>query len=798
MGAEGTDKLHQNGSAVGPRSDEVKPHPAVATERKRPVFAWVGANRLRLTYVALALFAGLIVWAAAVVLQGLPDDEAVRNLANGSRGTVLLDVDGRELGEIVRERRIEVPLAQVSPHVLQAVVAIEDQRFLQHGGVDVIRIGGAFLKNLRVGRVAEGGSTITQQLARQSFLTREQTFRRKVREALVAARIERQFTKDQILEFYLNKVYFGDGLYGIEPAALGYFGKHASELDVSEAALLAGLLKSPSTCAPTVDLDCAVERRSVVLQAMRDMGTIDAATAADAKASPVRLRDERPRERPFGEYFKAEVRRQLDEQFGHERVYQGDLIVHTTLDIALQQAAEAEVQAALRDIEARTGRRRGRRAAVPPDPLQAALVAIDVRSGEVRAMVGGRDFTQSGYNRATQARRQPGSAFKPFIYAAAVEHGFTPATRIENLRTPVHTVEGAWTPDDRGGSTDSMTMRTALRTSSNRAAVRMLQDVSIPAALRYIERFGFRSMPAVPSLALGSGEATLQSLTSAFATFGNAGVRVPPSLIRRVETIDGEVLYQHEPHPEPVVSEATAFIMTSILSDVVTAGTAAQAKSFGFTLPAAGKTGTTNDYHDAWFVGYTPSLATGVWIGYDRPRTIMQRGYAASLAVPLWARFMAVATRGDAPEPFPIPSSVRPVTICRISGALATDRCRNAVTVTADGFLEQYSAVGIEYFLVGTEPTEYCHAHDAPFYQEVLFDQDAPVDAQPLYLPGPFGTTGRDPDLSAPAVPMPSPPPMPTPPTSPPAPEPQPAVPIQPFPPVDDTVVPPPLAPPGG
>lgn len=457
---------------------------------------------------------------------------------------------------------------------------------------------------------------------------------------------------------------------------------------------------------------------------MRDMGTIDGTAEAEANAAPVRLQDERPRARPLGDYFKAEVRRQLMERFGHERVYQGNLIVHTTLDVDLQQAAEIEVRAALRDVEARTNQRRGRRAAVPADLLQAALVAVDVRSGEVRAMVGGRDFTQSRYNRVTQARRQPGSAFKPFVYAAALEQGFTPATRIDNLRMPVQTVEGAWTPDDRGGSIGSMTMRTALRTSSNRAAVRTLQDVGIPEAVRYIERFGFPSIPGVPSLALGSGEVTLLSLTSAFATFGHAGRRVPPTMIRRVETIDGELLYQHKPRPESVVSEATAFIMTSMLSDVVTAGTAAQARSIGFTLPAAGKTGTTNDYHDAWFVGYTPSLATGVWIGYDRPRTIMERGYAASLAVPLWARFMTVATRGDAPEPFRIPSSVRPVTICRISGRLATDRCRNDSTAAT------------EYFVAGSEPTAYCHAHDQPSYQDVLFDQDAPPDAPPLYVSG--------------------------------------------------------------
>jgi penicillin-binding protein 1A len=738
-------------------------------------------HRRRIGYVVVAMFAGLIVWSAIAVLHGLPDDEAIRGLANGSRGTVLVDVNGRLLGEIVRNRRIEVPLAQVSPNVVQAVLAVEDQRFLEHGGLDVIRIGGAFLKNLRVGRVAEGGSTITQQLARQSFFTRDKTFRRKMREALVAARIEREFTKEQILEFYLNKVYFGAGLYGIEAASLGYFGKHASELDISEAALLAGLLKSPSTCAPTVDAACARERRGLVLRAMREMGAIDEATEAEANGAPVRLQDERPRERGFGEYFKAEVRDQLVRQFGHERVYQGDLVVHTTLDIDLQRAAQTQVQAALQEIDARTVRPRGGGVANDPDPLQAALVAIDVGSGEVRAMIGGRDFTQSGYNRATRARRQPGSAFKPFVYAAALEQGFTPATRIDDLRTPIDTVDGTWTPDDSSGSS-GMTMRTALRTSSNRAAVRMLQDVGIPEALRSIERFGFPSMPSVPSLALGSGEVTLLSLTSAFASFGNAGRRVPPTMIRRVETIDGELLYVHEPTPVPAVSEATAFIVTSMLSDVMTAGTAAETRSIGFRLPAAGKTGTTNDYHDAWFIGYTPSLATGVWVGYDRPRTIVEGGYAATLAVPLWARFMTTAARGDAPETFPIPSSVQPIAICRITGKRATDRCRH-VTDT-------------EYFVVGTEPKGYCDGHLDSFVHDVLFDQDVPLEAPTMYVPDAVGTTGGDPNSTPPAlVPPASMPPTPTP-------VPDPVLdsgdPIPPAAPIEETIDRPPPAPPGG
>ena len=653
---------------------------------------------------------GAGVWLVTGVIAALPNHSSLQGIGSMSRATTVYDASDVAAFTIFKEQRIEVPLSRISPHVIRAILAVEDQRFFDHGGVDVIRVAGAAWKNLLEGWGTQGGSTITQQLARQSLLTREKTITRKLTEVVVAARLEQEFTKNQILELYLNKVYFGDGLYGVEAASLGYFGKHAADLDVADAALLAGLVKAPSTYAPTVSLARAKARRNAALDAMSAAGVIDEPTLRSAKAKSVELHDVLRGQDSFGQYFQEEVRKELVKQFGWERVYEGGLKVYTTLDMNVQKAAEAEVARAVSEIEKEQSRRRKRGAAAVDEPLQAALVAMDPHTGEVRAMVGGRSFDESHFNRVTQARRQAGSAFKPFVYAAALERGYTPASLISALGTPIMTLQGAWVPDDHGDS-DEMTMRAALRASSNRAAVNMLQDIGIPAAVSAAARLGLGEVPGVPSLALGSGEVTLMSMTAAYATFANAGMRPTPIMIRRVETTEGEVLFTASPHADRAVTEATAFLISNMMADVVNSGTGWQARRVGFTLPAAGKTGTTNDYHDAWFVGYTPHLATGVWVGYDQPRTIIREGYAATLAVPLWGRFMSAATRGDPPDNFKAPRSVTSATICRISGKLATDACRGVQSLDRDGNVVSGRTVYTEYFVRGTEPGDYCPFH---------------------------------------------------------------------------------------
>jgi penicillin-binding protein 1A len=675
---------------------------------RRPFVATIVAVSLLMWAVV-----GVSAWFASEILTELPGTDRLRTIETMAQATTLIDVHDTPAFTIFEEQRIEVPLSSISPHLVRAIIAIEDQRFYDHAGVDFVRVVGAAITNLRKGRAAEGGSTITQQLVRQSFLGRNKTIRRKLKEIVLAERLEREFTKNEILQLYLNKVYFGDGLYGVEAASLGFFGKHASEVDVAEAALIAGLVKSPSAYAPTIDRNRALARRNVVLQAMRDARAIDRATYEQAYRSPLRLHDVLRREEAYGQYFKEEVRKQLVDRFGWPRVAQGGLRVYTTLDLRVQKMAETEVQRALDEIEKKQARRRAKNmnAAESSEPLQAALVALDPTSGEVRAMVGGRNFDESRFNRAMQARRQPGSAFKPFVYAAALERGFTAATLITNLNDPIMTLQGAWVPEDGHSDGDAITMRTALRTSSNRAAVRVLERVGIRETVRYAERLGVGSLPSVPSLALGSGEVTLLSMTAAFSAFANEGMLFAPTLIRRVETTDGEVLYSAGQQPQRALTEATAYIMTTMMADVVNAGTAWQARRVGFTLPAAGKTGTTNDYHDAWFVGYTPKLVSGVWLGYDQPRTILANGYAGDLAVPLWGRFMKAATEGDEPVWFRAPRTVVGVNVCRQSGKLPAAGCSDALVLGSDGLPTRRSMVYTEYFVRGTEPREVCPVH---------------------------------------------------------------------------------------
>ncbi len=656
--------------------------------------------------------------------RGLPDDTAIRHIGDTAQSTIIFDANDRPASTLATQERIDVPLDRVSPNFVHALIAVEDQRFYSHGAVDPPRIAAAAFANLTRGRAAQGASTLTQQLARASFLTPRKTLRRKLQEVILAERIERQYTKAQILELYVNRVYFGSGLWGIEAASLGYFGKHASDLTIAEAATLAGLVQSPSTYAPTGDTAKALRRRRVVLQAMLDTHAIDRTTFDGASHEPLRLADAFSRRDPHGEYFFEEIRKSLVDRYGTELVYRGGLRVYSTIDPALQAAAESAVTSSLQDLEKR--RARAARASAEAEPLQAALIAIDPQTGYVKALVGGRSFSESHFDRATQAYRQPGSAFKPFVYAAALESGYTEASIIDHLDTPLPTLQGAWLPDDEHADLDAIDVRDALRLSSNRAAIQVLDHVGIPNVVRYARAFGLDRLPAVPSLALGAGEVTLASLTSAYAAFANGGFVRKPTLVRRVDYGDGEALIAWHDEPARAISETTAFLMSDMLADVINAGTASQARALGFRLPAAGKTGTTNNFNDAWFVGYTPKLVVGVWVGFDTPHTIVRNGFAASVAVPLWTAFMNAATRGDRPDWLPVPDTIVAADVCPVSGKLATASCTDHRQ---------------QYFVSGTEPLEYCDVHQPSLFRKIFGlasvrpPEPAPIDAAPAPEP---------------------------------------------------------------
>lgn len=699
-----------------------------------------------LSLVAWAAFFGAL-WFAWDIRQSLPTRRALSEVGDMAQATTLYDQSDQPVFTIFKEQRIEVPLARIGKNLRNAVVSVEDQRFYQHTGVDVVRIGAAVLANARSGTRGQGGSTITQQLARMSFLSRKKTYTRKVKEAFAALLIERTYTKDEILALYLNKAYFGDGYHGVEAASLGFFGKHAEELDVPEAALIAGLIQSPSAYAPTINMEKAVARRNIVLLMMLDNRVIDRATYDRARKARVRLENRLRRDEPYGLYFKEAVRRELVERFGWQRVSEGGLKVYTTIDPALQQQAEKIVERRLVEIEKRRGYPHETRAKVEvredvaPPYLQAAVVVMDSHTGAVRAQVGGRDFRESRFNRAVQARRQSGSAFKPIVYAAAVEAGQSPGSIVTNLNDPINTPQGDYVPEDEHSGANSMTLRTALRTSSNRAAVQLLRTVGIPEAVKTAQSLSLGKMPAVPSMALGAGEVTLQSLTAAYGAFAAEGVMHEPHLIRRVEDQDGEVLYATQARERRVFSEQTAFLVTSMLADVINSGTAWRARAEGFRLPAAGKTGTTNDYHDVWFVGYTPTTVTGVWMGFDQPRQIIANGYAGELAVPLWSSVMAVATDGDKPEAFKRPSGVVGVDICRITGRRSVEGCTRVPVEGEDGSVEIRSMAYTEYYRKGTEPAGECEEHQGTNFLERLagfFGKDndqKPISAEQAGLP---------------------------------------------------------------
>jgi penicillin-binding protein 1A len=722
--------------------------------RPRLVTTLVGAMA-----IAVFLVSGWVAWFSYDLTAGLPDGKAIRGLGDMAQATTLYDAKDQPVFTIFKEQRIEIPLEKMSPHFLKAVLSIEDQRFYDHTGVDAIRVGAAVLKNVREGRRAEGGSTITQQLARQSFLSRDKTYRRKLKEVILAAHIEGIYDKNEILTLYLNKVYFGDGLYGVEAAARGYLGKPAAELDVAEAALLAGLIQSPSSYAPTVNLDRALARRNIVLNAMTSTGVIDAPTAEKAKKSKVKLDNGLEIRETYGLYFKEQVRKDLVDRFGWERVYQGGLKVYMTMDSDLQQAAEKLVEKSLVEIESRPGFKHPARKALTakegesPAYLQGSLLSLDPTTGHVVAMVGGRDFTESRFNRATQAKRQSGSAFKPFVFAAALEAGFSPATVITNLDAPIETLQGKWVPEDEHSTATSMTMRTALKTSSNRAAVQMLNTVGIDKTVGYAQRLNVGTPPSVPSLALGTSDVTLMSLTAAYGAFAAEGVVRPPVLIRRVEDSDGNILYQDEQKSAQAVSKATAYLMSSMLADVVNHGTGYRARQSGFTLPAAGKTGTTNDYLDAWFVGYTPRIVTGVWLGFDQPQTIISNGYAGELAVPMWAGYMKVATKGHKQDWFERPADVVGVNVCRVSGKRPNDGCDTVEVLSRDGLVESRSMIYTEYFTKGSQPSGICQLHPHRGLLDRIAgvfgenDSPRPVSAEEVGLApaNPASTTGASP-----------------------------------------------------
>lgn len=718
---------------------------------------------LLLMAISLGIAGGLFV----TYLRDLPTLDALEEYRPSLVTTLYSDHD-EPFATFFEQKRFWIPLDKIPRHLINAIIAVEDAQFYQHRGINFRGIARALLTNLRAMRPVEGGSSITQQLAKLLLLTPEKHLSRKIKEALLAIEIEKRYSKAKILELYLNQIYFGHGAYGVESAAHTYFKKSVDQLNLAEAAILAGLPRAPNYYSPITDKERAIRRRDHVLTRMVEQGFISEDQAASASSITF---DEFSFEktRNLGPYFVEYIRQQLEERYGTYAVYHGGLKVYTTLNIGAQRSAEAALIEGLREIDKARGfrpphtrsltahgsgkaplsylipkagetlsatvtkilpkaitvqvgeyhgdialdkvpwlnasqphpqlqtgmevkvqvlsvnkRNKTLDLSLEQDPeIEGAFLAIDPSDGGIKAMIGGYDFERSKFNRALQAKRQPGSAFKPFVYAAAFDRGFTPSTIINDAPVsyplPVGGKRTEWRPENydrifRGPTT----LRYGLEHSINVVAVKLIERIGIDPVITLAHDLGIEStLRREYALALGVSEVTLSEMVSAFGVFAHSGIRFLPYGIRKVVDSKGALLEEYVPVGQRTMRQETAFILTSVLKGVVERGTGSRARVLG--RPVAGKTGTTQEATDAWFIGYTPNLVAGVWVGYDTKRSLGPHESSATLAVPIWTRFMQRAFKDTPPEEFPVPENVASVLVNYSSGRPTTLDDKSAI-----------------------------------------------------------------------------------------------------------------------
>jgi 1A family penicillin-binding protein len=595
---------------------------------------------------------------------------AIAKLNRGVGDTVFYDAAGRPWFRL-DEQRQDVPLDRISTHMKDAVIAVEDHRYYLHPGIDPIALTRAVFYNIRSDDRSQGGSTITQQLARTLYLSNVRTYGRKGKEAGLSMMLELFLSKREILELYLNRVYLSAGIYGVETMSQRLFRKPAAQLELAEAALIAGIIRAPASYSPWDHPDAARRRSWVVLQRMREEGKITAEQEHAARAAPLRIHPHPRITNARHGYAKDYLRQQFRNIYGGDNP--PDWKVHTTFVPELQDAAESAVRDGLRRVGIRN--------------LQAVLVAMEPGTGNILAMVGGADYATTPFNRAVRSRRQPGSAFKPFVYAAALERGLSPVSTISGLRqVAIDAPEGVWIPrDERAAEQDEMTLRAALLESNNAAAVLLQQQVGARPVIRLANDLGVRDQPEVPSLALGSGLVSPLELTAAFAVFPTLGFRVRPRGLISVTDASGEIVHRMHLEREQVLPEDVAYQMVSMLQDVVERGTGAAARRHGVRGSIAGKTGTTNDYHDAWFVGFSSSVVAGVWVGFDQPQRIRSGASGSRMALPIWADFMRRTARRLPATAFDVPSALRDEELCSESYLRPVDGCPTYVEYFKEG-----------------------------------------------------------------------------------------------------------------
>jgi 1A family penicillin-binding protein len=664
-------------------------------------------DRIRARGVALVILLavpvgaalGLFFWLSA----DLPSTDDLISVRPWER-TVLYDIKQRPVKAFYEEDRAVVSLDEMPRELVSAFISVEDRQFYRHWGLNLFAIGKALVEDVVARKVVRGASTITQQLARNLFLTQEQTLTRKIKEAILAVRIERHYTKKEILSMYLNQIYFGDGAYGVEAAARRFFGKSVSDLSLAECALLAGLPRNPTAYSPRRHPDRARARQGIVLESMRDTGDITREQAEQAAREETEILTADLAEP--GAYFAEYVRQILEDKYGASMLYREGLRVYTTLDLDLQAAAETALERDLQKLERELHYRPRDASAKKRQPgeatspyIQGALLALDPNTGYIKAMIGGRDFAESNWNRAVQAQRQPGSAFKIFVYTAAVDNGLTPADMLIDDPLVIPMSDGTtWRPQNYDAEyAGPITARRALARSINVPAIKLANRVGQQTVIDYAHRMGVRSqMHPYMSIALGTLEVNLLEMVSAVGVLPAGGIRAEPTAILRIESRDGRTLERNECRKYDVLSPETAYVMNSMLSSVVNEGTAGSVRGRGLTQTLAGKTGTTDDYSDAWFIGYSPDLCVGTWVGFDARRRMGEKISGSRAALPIWIDFMTVALAATPDRPFPEPAGIAHRVICQDTGLLAREGCPSTRS---------------EVFIQGTEPSKLCTEH---------------------------------------------------------------------------------------
>lgn len=692
------------------------------TEERKPTKSslsrWQSFKRL---FVIFIMGGSLVCTLGAAVVIAYYSERAkaydLTKLGNMPERTIVMDAKGEVLGRMHGENRIIVPLSEVSPWFVKALLAREDARFYKHGGVDYLGVLRAMVRNVKELRVVQGASTLTMQLARNSYPDLDdRSLNRKLVEIMLARRIEKACTKEQIIEHYVNRIFYGPGIYGVQRASQVYFGKHASQLSLSEAAMIAGIIRSPARFSPFRNYEGALKERDTVLKRMLELKMITPEEEIAARYADIALHAQ-PVFQSQGGYALDAVRRDLDLILEQQEIEDGGLQVYTTLNKELQDAADAAVEKRLAAVEKQAGYAHPKKAdfdktwngtqEVASTPyLQAALMVQDNTTGGILALVGGRDYRHSKYNRATQGERQIGSTVKPFVYAAAIASGFMPGTLINDAPIQPGEIDGAspgWNPQNSDGKfLGPTTLTDGIVKSRNTMTLRLGNYAGMDRVIDLLTNAGFpKPAERTPQIFIGNIGGNPRQLTSAISVFPNQGVRRRSFLIDRIVDKAGKVIYQTPVLESEVITPSVALLMRNILAQVLDRGTAATLRSeYGFKEPGGGKTGTTNDYKDAWFAGYTDRVSCGIWVGLDKPQTIVEGGYGGTLALPIWADVMKKAVAlGYKTEVPKVSLPLSRVSLCRISSQLATDGCAQAGTAYEDA---------LPYDLV---PQNFCTEH---------------------------------------------------------------------------------------